>query len=77
MPNLLNQSKHEEFEPKLALQIRNQEQSRSRREAEEEWKKNRTRNFAPGCENSHWCEFSHSAKLLPCANCLSPLLLTF
>ena len=29
MPNLLNQSKHDESEPRLALQIRNQEQKRS------------------------------------------------
>ena len=38
MPNLLNQPKHEESEPKLALQIRNQKQ-KSRRGAKEEWKK--------------------------------------
>ena len=36
MPNFLNQSKHNESDPRLALQISNQEQKRSRRGAEEE-----------------------------------------
>ena len=56
MPNMLNQPKHEESEPKLALEIRNQEQKRSRRGMEEEHNKKilhqdakirtRVRNFA-------------------------------
>ena len=46
MPNLLNQSKQNESEPRLALQIRNQKQKSSRR-------RTRTRIFAQGCENSH------------------------
>ena len=65
MPNLLNQSKHDESEPRLALQIRNQEQKR-REEEQNEVFRILVQKFALGCENSHqgakishWCEFSH------------------
>ena len=54
MPNMLNQPKHEESKPKLALQIRNQEQKRSRRRMEEEQKK----------KNSH-----QDAKIRTVRNC--------
>ena len=59
MHNLLNQSKHDESEPRLALQIRNQEQKRSGRRTERGFSqpcakiRTRMRKFAPGCENSH------------------------
>ena len=90
MPNLLNQSKHDESEPRLALQIRNQEQKRSKRgvEGEQNTFRNPVRKFAPGCEISHWCEnshwseishwceFSQSAKFVPYEMSLSPFFLT-
>ena len=40
-----------EFEPKLTLHIKNQEQNKRRTGAEEEWKKNRAGKFTPRCQN--------------------------
>ena len=74
MPNLLNQSKHDESEPRLALQIRNQEQKRSRRGVDEEHNevfRIPVRKFAPGCE-----KIRTSAKLMM-RNVLSPLFVDF
>ena len=64
MPNLLNQSKHHESKPRLALQIRNQEQ-----------KKNRTRFFTSLCENSHQgAKIRTGAKLMIAKFSLSPFV---
>ena len=46
MPNLLNRSKHEEFEWNSALQIKNQKERRVEKDGK--WS-----SFAEGCENSH------------------------
>ena len=75
MLNLLNQLKHDESKPRLALQIRNQEHKRSRKGVDEEQNevfRIPVRKFAPRCKNSH-----QGAKLMPCGMFSLPFLLTF
>ena len=54
-------TKYKESKPNLALHIKNQEHNRRRTGAEEEWKKNRARKFAPGCQNPHCAKISIGA----------------
>ena len=49
MPNLLNRSKHEEFESNSALQIRNQKERRVE-------KAGKSSSFVEGCEIFALCE---------------------
>ena len=56
MPNLLNRSKHEEFESNSTLQIRNQKERKAEKKA------GKSSISQKGAKISHWCEISHCAK---------------